>query len=160
MHIPIPFVYSMQYVYASQQPPSNEPLLTCPVASCGKKAEICTETFSPFLPRGVCMMACGPDPRWQGVLTVPYQTATDTFHVGPCQYERMDSVARQMQAMDDRDLLCLTSTSPTSEGSEFLPATRKVLSFLIEHPNWWDVFPFDQPRVFIRTKAGGWKRTA
>ncbi|GAQ80458.1 hypothetical protein KFL_000540330 [Klebsormidium nitens] len=110
--------------------------------------------------RGVCMMACGPDPRWQGVLTVPYQTATDSFHVGPCQYERMDSIARQMQAMDDRDLLCLTSTSPTSEGTEFLPATRKVLAFLVENPNWWDVFPFDQPRVFVRTKAGGWRRTA
>ncbi|KAJ8645236.1 hypothetical protein MRB53_006984 [Persea americana] len=64
--------------------------------------------------------------------------------------------ASSLQQYSDSEILLKCSTSPSSEGPDFVDNERRVFDYLIKYPDWRRTFPMRKPRVFERAPDGGW----
>ncbi|KAJ4970339.1 hypothetical protein NE237_003438 [Protea cynaroides] len=109
--------------------------------------------------RRVRVTVSSEDPTWSGKLLETYDTHSDQFHIAPCSWRpRWKYLALSLQQLSDPEFLLRCSTSPDAEASDFVDNQRKLLDYLIQHPNWRETFPMGKPRVFKRTADGQWLR--
>ncbi|XP_060217016.1 protein N-terminal asparagine amidohydrolase isoform X2 [Lycium barbarum] len=87
--------------------------------------------------RRIRVTASFEDPHWDGRLLETYDTHTEQFVIAPCTW---------------------CSTSPSAEAPDFVDNQRRQWDYLIQHPDWSETFPFNQPRIFRRTEDKSWVR--
>nr|XP_043609194.1 protein N-terminal asparagine amidohydrolase [Erigeron canadensis] len=107
--------------------------------------------------RRIRLGASFEDPRWTGRLLEAYETQTDRFVITPFSWSmRQVRIASLMRHRSDKEILLTTSTSPSAEGPDFVDTQKRVWEYLIQHPDWREVFTAKLPRVFNRTANNNW----
>ncbi|XP_052194156.1 protein N-terminal asparagine amidohydrolase isoform X2 [Diospyros lotus] len=105
------------------------------------------------------LAACFEDTNLSGRLLEVYDTQTDRFIIAPFFWtEHLLYIASTGEKLSDSEILLSCSTSPFAEGPDFVDNERRLWGFLIENPDWRDMFPMEQPRVFERAESGFWIR--
>ncbi|XP_062077499.1 protein N-terminal asparagine amidohydrolase isoform X1 [Humulus lupulus] len=108
--------------------------------------------------RRIRVTASYEDHQWDGKLLETYNTRTDRFEIAPCRWTwRQERIARRLRDLSDSEVLHICSTSPSAEAPDFVTNERRKWEYLIQHPDWKETFPMEQPRVFERTADGDWK---
>ncbi|PIA53144.1 hypothetical protein AQUCO_00900031v1 [Aquilegia coerulea] len=136
----------------------------------GFVVETCTGTITPAnfdrssrspdeVVRRIRVTVSSGDPTWNGKLLETYDAKKDRYQIAACSWTpRWQYIALSLQQLSDSEILLRCSTSPLSEGPDFVDNERRLFGYLIKHPNWKETFPARKPRIFERTADGGWRR--
>eukprot|EP01083_Nonionella_stella_P197785 726861_1 len=103
--------------------------------------------------RGLC---CSPD--LHVLFRSPHLSVArgqPIIEIGPFEYEYED-FRHQVANAPDELILKFMSTSPFAEKSCFAHVTRSTALFVIQHPDWKQVFPEASPLRFVLSKANKW----
>ncbi|KAI7740794.1 hypothetical protein M8C21_030212 [Ambrosia artemisiifolia] len=107
--------------------------------------------------RKIRLNASFEDPGRAGRLLDTYETQTDRFVITPFQWSnRLVRYAWWMRNRPDMEILYSTSTSPSAEGPDYVENQKRVWDYLIQHPDWKQVFPSKLARVFERIGSTSW----
>ncbi|KAK1282580.1 hypothetical protein QJS10_CPB22g01485 [Acorus calamus] len=97
------------------------------------------------------------DYRWHGKLLETYDTWNFRFQIAACSWHAdWKHHAYSLLQLSDLDILSRCSTSPSAESPDFVENERRVFQYLIDHPDWTEIFPERKPREFMMTDDGEW----
>ncbi|XP_076893124.1 protein N-terminal asparagine amidohydrolase-like [Bidens hawaiensis] len=107
--------------------------------------------------RKIRLHASFEDPSRSGRLIDTYETQTDRFVITPFPWSKWPvRNASLMRRRSDLEILFATSTSPLAKGPDYVKDQKRVWEYLIQNPNWKQVFPSKLARVFQRVGNTSW----
>ncbi|RAL39344.1 hypothetical protein DM860_002877 [Cuscuta australis] len=99
-------------------------------------------------------------PDWDGNrLLETYDTRSDKFCITPYAWDKsFVEYCEAYQKKSDREICNILYTVPVNENPSIAEFGRGKYAYFIKHPDWKEIFPGGQPRIFVRTVDGAWRR--
>ncbi|CAH9135425.1 unnamed protein product [Cuscuta epithymum] len=101
---------------------------------------------------------CAGDSTWKHRLLDTYDTESDRYSIAPCYWDEsvLGRVKHLLELSDEEFAKVYYYAPPVQIDHNYIRYLKSIVGYIVEHPNWKNVFPNGKPREFKRIPNGDW----